>query len=353
MPVQSNILDEIHNELPPEVWDDPAAAKPHLKPQHRKWIRARVHQVLVDGGYTHMDDWLSLVLTGSLTTYQYGSESDCDVSLFVDAEVFPEWSRAEMIGLMTSKMDGTILPGTSFPMQCFVVPPEVKKEDLYKPGLRSGYDLETDEWVEPPDRTRVHDVKREMNNFYAYALEQADKMERLLRYEPDKAVMLWHQIHKKRRRDQLAGKGDYSESNIVYKFLANRGLFPQISDVSGEYIAKTSAIEVLEAPHGDTGRPPGQTDARAFWYDDDNQKIYLSQRGGWHTDVLNAFNLPFGGMWRAIALPDRIDWMGQDKYLNPGEAEAVKAALIPYFPEYANAANQSPQEKGSWDFSNA
>jgi hypothetical protein len=62
-------------------------------------------------------------------------------------------------------------------------------------------------------------------------------MDRLLKYEPDKAVMLWHQIHKRRRRDHQAGKGDYSDSNITYKMLANRGLFPAISEVSGEYIA--------------------------------------------------------------------------------------------------------------------
>lgn len=240
MEFTANILDPIHDSLPASVWDNPASPRPHLKPQHRKWIIKTVHKVLSDNGYTHIDQWLTLVLTGSLTTYQYGNESDCDVSLFVDAEVFPEWSRAEMIGLMVSHVDGTTLPGTGYPMQCFVVAPGVTKEQLYQPGLRSGYDLENDDWIQPPDRARVHNVEQEMNGFYVYALEQADKMERLLRYEPDKAKIFWHQIHQKRQRDQRAGKGDYSESNIVYKFLANRGLFPDISKATGEYIAKTA-----------------------------------------------------------------------------------------------------------------
>jgi hypothetical protein len=241
MQVQGNILDPIHPTLPPEVWDHPELDRPKLKPQHRKWIIATVTRVLKDAGYTHIEHWLSLVLTGSLTTYQYGAESDCDVSLFVNAEVFPEWSRAEIIGEMITHIDGTKLPGTNYLMQCFVVPPDVKKENLYQPGLRSGYDLEADDWIEPPDRKRVHNVEQEMNNFYVYALEQADKMERLLRYEPEKAKLLWHQIHKKRQRDQRAGKGDYAESNVVYKFLANRGLFPQIAEATGEYIAKEGA----------------------------------------------------------------------------------------------------------------
>lgn len=242
--VQANILDPIHEGLPADVWNHPHSPEPKLKGQHAKWIRTTVNYVLASAGYTHMQDWLSLVLTGSLTTFQYDKHSDCDVSIFVDAEAFPEWSRAEMIGLMVEACDGLILPGTPYQMQMFVVAKGITKKDLYQPGLRSGWDIDKGKWIEPPDPTRVHDVEKEMNASYAYALEQADKMERLLRYEPDKAVTFWHQIHMRRQRDQKAGKGDYSDSNIVYKFLANRGLFPEISAASGEYIAKTAIFGI-------------------------------------------------------------------------------------------------------------
>ncbi len=233
----ANILDPIHDTLSPEVFDDPAGSLPKLKEAHRKWIHATVVSALKGAGYTHVDDWLTLILTGSLTTYQYDRGSDVDVSLFVDAEHFPEWSRAEMIGVMITKVDGRKLPGTPYPMQCFVVPPDVKQSDLYKPGLRSGYNLKTQEWITPPEKDRVMDVQSQLPGFYAYALEQADKMESLLCYEPEKAKSFWHQIHERRRRDQKKGKGDYASSNIVYKFLANRGLFPAIADATGEYIA--------------------------------------------------------------------------------------------------------------------
>lgn len=241
MEVQSNILDPIHPALPESVWDHPEADQPKLKEQHRKWIRATVVSALESAGYTHVETWLKLVLTGSLTTYQYSDQSDCDVSLFVDAEAFPEWSRAEMISLMVGSVDGTTLPGTGYPMQCFVVAKGTRPEDLYKPGLRSGYDLHTDTWVQPPERSRVHDVQREMYFSYVNALLSADKMESLLKHDPDAAVDYWHFLHEKRRRDQAQGLGDYAESNIIYKFLANRGLFPEISKVTGEYIANTAA----------------------------------------------------------------------------------------------------------------
>lgn len=233
----SNILDPVHDELDPTVWDHPQEAQPKLKPAHSKWIWHLVTSVLDKHGYDGMEKWLDIVFTGSLTTYQYSDDSDADVSIFVDTEVFPEWSRAEMIGIMISETDGTNLPGTTHPMQCFVVSKRLTKEDLYKPGMRSGYDMKTDTWVVPPEKDRVHDVEHEMNMAYTEGLEAADKMDRLLRYEPDKAVMYWHQIHKRRMSDMNKGKGDYATSNVIYKTLANRGLFPEIAEVSGEHIA--------------------------------------------------------------------------------------------------------------------
>jgi 2'-5' RNA ligase len=234
---RSNILDPIHAGLSPLVFDDPESPEPKLKLQHRNWIIREVYQTLKQAGYTDSETWLTLYLTGSLTTYQYGQDSDVDVSLFVDSKRFPEWSRAEMIGVMVGNLDGKNLPGTSFPLQNFVVAHDIKPEDLYKPGLRSAYSLDEDKWFVPPEHSRAHNVEQEENGFYTWALQMADKLERLIRYEPDKAVQFYHQIHAKRQRDQAAGKGDFAESNVLYKFLAKRGLLEKISELTGIHIA--------------------------------------------------------------------------------------------------------------------
>jgi hypothetical protein len=237
MTVVASILDPVRDTLDPTVWDAVNEYNPVLKPQHRDWIIDTVISTLKRHGYGDMDKWLEVYLTGSLTTFQYSDDSDCDVSLFVNTDVFPEWSRAEMIGIFVSEVDGTTLPGTTHPMQCYVVAKGIRSEDLYKPGLRSGYQIQNDRWVVPPERERSHDVQSSQNADYQYALEQADKMDRLLRYEPHKAVQFWHQIHLRRMSDQKAGKGDYAQSNIIYKFLANRGLFPKLEEATGEHIA--------------------------------------------------------------------------------------------------------------------
>jgi hypothetical protein len=240
---KTNILDPVVPFLDPTVWNDPDMPKPTLREDHRIWIYEFIISNLHLKGYTHTDQWLSLVLTGSLTTYQYSVDSDCDISLFVNSEQFPEWSRAEMIGIMTEMCDGVFLPGTTHPLQCYVVSNEFKKEDLYKPGLRSGYDITNNNWIVPPEKDRIHDVKQEMNSIYVGALEGADKMERLLRYEPDKAVMYYNQIHRRRKKDMEAGKGDYSSSNIIYKMLDSRGLLNQIHDLMPEYYGEDEQVE--------------------------------------------------------------------------------------------------------------
>jgi hypothetical protein len=235
-----NILNPIHSGLATQIWDDPVSEEPTLKPHVADFIKHTIYHALEVNGYARPKQWLHLVLTGSLTTYQYDDDSDCDISLFVNSEVFPEWSRAEMVAIMVDHCDGIKVPGSPFVLQDYVVPAHIKPADLYRPGLRSGWDIDSQRWITPPERARVHDVQAQENGFYVYALEQADKMDRLLKYEPKKAETFWHQIHERRRRDMASGKGDFAESNIVYKFLANRGLFPKIADLTGEHIANNN-----------------------------------------------------------------------------------------------------------------
>lgn len=233
---QTNILDPIHDTLAPEVWDKPGDPEPVFKPQHKKWLIGEAIRVFHEGGYEGIENHISFAITGSICTYQYSERSDIDTSIFIDFEQFPEWSRAEMIGLMVESLDDVTLPGTTYPLQLFIQPPEIKPEDIFKPGLRSAYSLDEERWLVPPDRNRVHDIEKEMHDTYTYAIETADKMDRLIRYEPHKAVTFWHQLHRRRRRDQKSGKGDFAPSNISYKMIVNRGLTEDLGQIMGQKI---------------------------------------------------------------------------------------------------------------------
>jgi 2'-5' RNA ligase len=253
--VQANILDDIKGELDPDVFERSDDQRPIVKPKIQSWVRAQVYRTMREAGWPDPTQYLSLVLTGSLTTYQWSEISDFDVSLFVDTVKFPEWVRSDLIALMTTKMDGTIVPGTTHPIQCFVVPGRITRDQLYQPGLRSGYDLDKEQWIVPPERNRVKDVKKLFPAVIAYCRMVEDKMRSLLKYNKYAATDYWHMLHERRRSDQAAGLGDFAESNIVYKWIANAGLFDAISEATGEYLAHTSAsqwgdaVPALTCPH--------------------------------------------------------------------------------------------------------
>ena len=79
-------------------------------------------------------------------------------------------------------------------------------------------------------------------------------MRTALDHDPDTARELWKQVHKKRQLDQIAGLGDYSEGNIVYKWLLHEGLFDRIRNELHEYIAKTSNLKPVILMEEQTGK---------------------------------------------------------------------------------------------------
>lgn len=235
---KSNILDPIKDELDPDVFNQPDAMAPTVKPKIVNWVKNKIYKAMIDAGWPDPSKYLSVILTGSLTTYQWSAESDFDTSLWIDVERFPEWVRADLIALMIEQCDGTIVPGTTHPIQCFVVDPKrFTKDDLYKAGLRSGYDLDKGDWLVMPEKDRSIDVSKRWPAHLEYARMCVDKMKMMLRYDKYAVATYWHFLHRQRFLDQRAGHGDYALSNIVYKMLANEGLFPYISEVTGEHIA--------------------------------------------------------------------------------------------------------------------
>lgn len=234
----ANILDEIKDTLDPAVFNKADDVDPQVKPKIAEWVKNKVYKTLTDASWPDPTKYVNLVLTGSLTTYQWSEESDFDVSLWIDVKELPEFVRADLIAMMIEKCDGTIVPGTTHPIQCFVVDPKrTTREDIYKPGLRSAFDLDKHEWIVLPERDRSIDVYKKYPEWINYAKMVEDKIRMMLIYDKAAVRIYWDFLHRRRFLDQKAGKGDFSESNVVYKWLSNRGLFGPISEATGEHIA--------------------------------------------------------------------------------------------------------------------
>lgn len=241
-----NIFDPISTELDQRIFVDTT-----LKPSIVDFIERVYDRAFKYEFSLPYRDFCDLFLTGSLTTYQYSDTSDCDIS------VFPRYDKLEKIGLDTDTarkrliamsidhLDGTWLPGGSHPLQFFVQNEDVKIKDLFQSGVRSGWDFQTHEWIVPPERDRVHNVEAEFADVYSRAAAIADKMTEMLDAQNyESARDLWKQVHRKRQIDQQAGGGDFSEGNIVYKYLVHTGIVDRLRNEVHLQIETKLAAEV-------------------------------------------------------------------------------------------------------------
>ena len=235
----SNILDSIKPELDQRVFKG-ETPRPTLVDYIQRSFFEGMNKFVPDS-----KKYFDLYLTGSITTFQYGDDSDIDISIIPHYEELvkatgladPKAVRKTLIKLVINKLDGRIAPGTPHTLQHFVVPPGTTINELFRPGLRSAWSFQTHKWIVPPEANRAYDVQRELPGLYLRAQNMADKMRVALDTDPATAKRLFERIHKKRSEDQQRGLGDFSEGNIIYKYLLHEGLFDRIKNELGVYIA--------------------------------------------------------------------------------------------------------------------
>jgi rubrerythrin len=254
----SNIFDPVQPELDQTLFN---GTEP--KPSVQKFITDLYHRAFqIEMGVWSYEGLVDLYITGSLTTYQYTAVSDLDISVFPNYDLIwqrlgmePDAARKQLLVLSIEHLDGTVIPGTTHRLQFFVMPNHVMPSDRFKTGVRSGYSLDDQMWFTPPEQDRVHDIAEEMPEAYSRAAMMADKMTEMLDHDPDQAKELYRQIHKKRQIDQRAGLGDFSEGNIVYKYLAHEGLLDRIKNELHQHVAKIAEVIVDKEYQDYVGNP--------------------------------------------------------------------------------------------------
>lgn len=226
---QSNILDPVHNTLDQDVFNG-TTPKSVFFDYHLDHVREVFRQ---NGFNRHAFDFY---LTGSLCTYQYSETSDVDISIVCNLEYFSEEDRSELISIVVNSLDGTFFPRTLHRYQHFVQPFGIDIYDLFSLGTRAAWDFQKDEWVIKPDRNKVYDISKEKPDWISTGIQTSDKINALIEAGKDEeAKKMYKLVHSRRKEDQQI-YGDYSEGNIIYKFLDNNGTFERLRNI-GQRIA--------------------------------------------------------------------------------------------------------------------
>lgn len=220
---RANILDPIHNTLDQDVFNG-ETPRMEFFDYHLHHVRETFRQ------YGFNPHGFEFYLTGSLCTYQYSQYSDVDISIVPKYDLSEE-DRSDLIRVVVHQLDGEFFPRTTHRYQHFVQPEGVNIHDLFSLGLKGSWDFQKKDWLLKPTRVPKHDVYSEKPDWILTAVQFSDKVNSLIDSSYYKEAMeMYRSLHEKRKEDQKI-YGDYSEGNIIYKFLNNNGTFDRLRNV--------------------------------------------------------------------------------------------------------------------------
>lgn len=242
MQKESNILDPVQDTLDQDVFNGTVPKKEFFD-YHLDHIR----EVFRQNGFNPYA--FDFYLTGSLCTYQYSDKSDVDISIICNVNEFSEEDRSDLISIVIESLDGEFFPRTRHQYQHFVQPVGVDIEDLFILGMRSAWDFQKDKWVVKPRRAYAHNIQKEKPDWILAGVQVSDKINTLIDYHQyDQAKEMYKEIHRKRKEDQIE-YGDYSEGNIIYKFLDNNGTFDRLRNIGQKISMKKIAFERFDTDY--------------------------------------------------------------------------------------------------------
>jgi len=245
---QSNIFDPVEDKLDSKIFRGTTP-----RSNVTKFIEKTIIEKFNKAFDFDVSKYITLYLTGSLTTYQYHDTSDVDINIFVDYNKWPknvgaEKIRKQLIQVVLEDINGINVPDTQHPLQLFVMQADIEPRELFDVGVRSAWNFKKKEWIVKPDKDRVINVVNDTTDVYTKAMRISEQMQMLLEENPSEAKKLYKRLHKKRQKDTKMF-GDFSEGNIIYKFLDYSGQLDQLRrlDVKIASILKEASLDdVLE-----------------------------------------------------------------------------------------------------------
>src|SRR5271157_3845906 len=155
-----SILDYQNKELSPEIW----TPDKKLKNGIRRFILSSISAFFEENDFSGDDSFLIDALIGSsLATYFYKDDSDLDIKLVIDVNVFRQYNTEyadstdddildELIEMgRTSPWLTAIIPGTMHPMDAYYVDRDDLTEDVLV-KYDSLYSVVYNEWLKEPKR---------------------------------------------------------------------------------------------------------------------------------------------------------------------------------------------------------
>lgn len=230
---------EKHDDLNPALFNQDATLKPDVKEKINEIVEEFLKDFIeVEVELTVQD----IILTGSNASYNYTKDSDLDIHIIADTSKIEDTLNLHKVIYNAYKSAFN----KKFEIELNKVPVEIYVETQDTPLVSNGiYSVMNDNWVKEPVKEDIPEVDQE-------AIDKAfkpweERYNTLLNKitddtedesEIDKFIDELYEL----RTKGLAGEGEYSIENLVFKEMRNNGYLDNLKELRHKVIAQRLSL---------------------------------------------------------------------------------------------------------------
>jgi hypothetical protein len=226
----------IKDTLNPKVWENPTdPKKATMIPKVRKALE-RIAEEFVDylGDDVFVED---VVLTGSLSNYNWSEFSDFDLHIIVDMDEYGDEDELykELFNLKKQ------LFNDKHNIKIFGYDVELYAQDSEEPHISSGvYSVMNDKWINVPKKMNLEIDKKVLEDKIQNWVEKIDTA---VENGDVKVLESLKEKLKKYRQSGLDGDGELSYENLVFKYLRRSEHIEKLFDSINKGTDKELSVE--------------------------------------------------------------------------------------------------------------
>ena len=239
--IDKNIISsfKVQKELNPDIWlidDESYKMRPEIRDSLLKIVEDYEDFVDID---LDIED---VVLTGSLSNFNWSEFSDVDLHILVDFDDPSESIEKKYLDsrriIWNSLRDVNV---KGFESEIYV---QDSKEQHFASGM---YSVMYNDWVVEPEEKEVvldsHKILSKSKQWMDMIDQIEDNMERTSPNELMQTIDDLRRRLKKYRGAGLADKGEYSYENLTFKFLRRNGYIGKLIGIKNKLIDKSLTLE--------------------------------------------------------------------------------------------------------------
>ena len=234
----------VRDTLNPKVWENyDDASEAVIKPK----VRDALMKIAEAFGDTLIDDLEveDVVLTGSLSNYNWSEYSDFDLHLIIDYKQFGKQSQLyrDLFGLKKQIFND------KHDIKIFGYEVELYPQDSEEMHFASGvYSVLNDEWISKPSKEKPQLESLVLTKKIDSWVDKIEGLITNIKKEGvspnEKNIEKLKEKLKDYRKSGLEKEGEYSYENLVFKYLRRSGLLEKLYDTVNRQTDKELSVEV-------------------------------------------------------------------------------------------------------------